>query len=240
MFEFIGAILILASLLLSYTAASGKGKLSLRLMEMENQLKEFKGQTSTGVYQLRNQVTNVENEITNLKNINQAQEPRILELEQVVVGGIWGLYLEVKDDLEKMKVRLHEAEEVLQKSGAVVSPTKLKITPAATDGLKRLFFPLPDQKTGQFRASLGKDTISSYSIYQFNLTPEGNTATFQLLDSPTVEAMVLNFPQSYLRHTSDTEGTPGINKKIEVVQPGEAERQENYWIITKKGVIRYV
>jgi hypothetical protein len=52
--------------------------------------------------------------------------------------------------------------------------------------------------------------------------------------------MVLNFPQSYLRHTSDTEGTPGINKKIEVVQPGEAERQENYWIITKKGVIRYV
>jgi hypothetical protein len=236
--EHAGGFIIFFLILLWYVTAYIKSNTAVQIMDMK---KQFEQQAKAkDISQIRDLTIQAGTEIINLQNVVGVQHQRLLELEQQAIGGIWGAYLEVKDDVQKVSTRLQQAEDALRKLGARSSPAQPSVTPLSADGLRRLFFPLPDQKTGQFRASLGKDNISSYSIYQFNLSPEGNKATFQLLASPEVEAMVLNFPQSYLRHTSDTEGTPGINKKIEVVQPGEAERQENYWIITKKGVIRYV
>ncbi len=237
--EHAGGFVLLIFGLLWYVSASVKSSTQVKLNTLKKELTEHQV-TLTDVRSIRDLGISAATEILNLQTISQTQEKRLQEVEEMSHGGIWAAYLELKDELQKINARLQQAEAAVRKSGSLPSTTLSQKSAMPADGLKRIFFPLPDQKTGQFRAVLGKDSISAYSIYQFNLAPEGDRASFQLLASPEVEAMVLNFPQSYLRFTYDTEGVPGINKKIEPIKPGEAVLEDKYWVIQKKGVIRYV
>jgi hypothetical protein len=183
----------------------------------------------------------------NQQLLNERNEERLQKLEAETFAGVWAAYLELKDHTDKLTARLKlietkqpAAAEKKKETTVVLQPFVVS-TSAGTVAQKKLFFPVPDKKTGHFRAVLGKDSISGYTVYQFAIDAKDvKKAAFSLIRTPQVEAAVLNFPESYLLHACDTEGTPGINKKIETITAGVAQLDGDYWTIQKKALIRYV
>jgi hypothetical protein len=183
---------------------------------------------------------------TNQQLLNARNEDRLQKLEAESFAGVWAAYLELKDHTDKLTARLklietkQPATEKKKETTVTLQPITSS-TPTDATTQKKIFFPVPDKKTGHFRAVLGKDNISGYTVYQFAIdAKEDKKALFSLIKTPQVEAAVLNFPESYLLHACETEGTPGINKKIETIASGEAQLDGDYWTIQKKALIRYV
>jgi hypothetical protein len=183
----------------------------------------------------------------NQQLLNERNEERLQKLESETFAGVWAAYLELKAHTDQLTARLKlietkqpPAPEKKKETTTTFQPTAAS-THAASATQRKLFFPVPDKKNGHFRAVLGKDNISGYTVYQFVIDAKDVTkATFSLIRTPQVEAAVLNFPESYLLHACNTEGTPGMNKKIGTIDAGVVQLEGDYWVIQKKALIRYV
>ena len=140
------------------------------------------------------------------------------------------------------KAMLHLSEKLQSSSSKIQESTEKRNggKEPPTDKTQVVFFPGPDRDTARFDVKMGSYQALKFSIYQFTLdNNDSKKATFCLIPGLNVENRVLQFPDLYLQHVCDAKGTFGINKRIRMLKPGIATRENDYWIIKEKLVICY-
>ncbi len=85
-----------------------------------------------------------------------------------------------------------------------------------------------------------EDTSDRRSIYEINITPDHNKATFTIVNDPAIHEYAIQNRERLLRDACDFEISSSKHTRIEVVEPGTLTMDGNAWQIHSKAKIKFV